>query len=111
MSIQSISFADNGRWLAAAGGGDGRVSIWDVGAGRDYTVLLMDSCTVANSLDDQHIASHDFEGYLNIWDIESGSLVKRLGPGISRAAISRNLIALSPSDGGIEIWSANTSRV
>lgn len=79
-AVRSVALSPDGR-LAAGGGDDAQIKVWDVAAGKEVATLAGHQSTVdslAFSPDGRRLLSGSQDHSFKIWDVERGALVATL---------------------------------
>ncbi|HEX8245670.1 MAG TPA: nuclear transport factor 2 family protein, partial [Longimicrobium sp.] len=79
---EALAVSPDGRWLAAAGGGERSVRVWEMASGREIRVLrghTDDVYTLRYSPDGRVLASAGRDRTVRLWDAVSGAPLRTIG--------------------------------
>jgi WD40 repeat protein len=115
----SIAISPDGKTLAAPGGDDYTIELWDLGTGKERKTLEGHKdfiLSFAISPDGQTLASGSTDSTIKIWNLVTGKVIDTL-TGHTDAVLS---VAISPDgktiasgsfDGTIKIWDLGTGKL
>jgi WD40 repeat protein len=117
--LNAVAVSSDGRWLAAGGGGEGKISVWDISAGTSdravYTTAASGAvfCLTFSPTDHKILVSGDAGNEARFWDVDAK---QEAGPPIRHNAQVR-VVAFSPDgqhlltgaeDNTAQVWHANS---
>jgi hypothetical protein len=118
-AVLSVGFSPDGQWLAAGWGNN--VVVWAVGASSEFRgerrlrghAREITDLAFSPGHGRALLASGDVDGRVNLWDVDSGGLVRSLGAHgneVSGIAFSPNgrLLATASHDGRVKLWDVDT---
>lgn len=106
--IQAIAFSRDGQTIAHAMGGESKIFVWDVETWEVRYTLEGHSQAIqaiAISPDDKILASSGKDGKINLWDIDSGKLLRSIN-GLGKIVFSpdgQQLVTVA-EDNVIQLW-------
>jgi WD40 repeat protein len=103
--VQQVRFCANGTMFVSAGGSDGTIRIWDIGAGREVRRIDVPGGTV-NAFDlpasGTAVVSGSNEGVVQVWDLAQGTELRRLEFARDRPSFVQSL-ACSPQGSTVAV--------
>jgi WD40 repeat protein len=118
--VGALAYSPDGRTLAAASARDGKIVLWDLGAGRVRTSLHGHSPTLclAFALDGRSLAAGERdEKRVTLWDLKTGldrSILKEASGPVSSVSFSTDgslLAAASPLDRAVRLWDPRSGEL
>ncbi len=104
--------------LIAKGGSDGKITIWELGTGRNiYSIKAHDSyvASLVFTANSKKLISSSFDGSIKTWDLESGFCLQtlQLQAPVYRIALNQNstILASGSNCGDILLWNLATGEI
>jgi WD40 repeat protein/serine/threonine protein kinase len=109
--IADVVVSSNDRWLLS--GGPDRGVLWDRRSLQLVAELVHDAPVypVMFGRGDTTALTTDQAGYARLWEVPSGRLLTRLGPGITAATFAHDGTVIAASEGSVTFWTAAGAKL